>query len=121
VLAAQRVTQARHPRRRKSFWQNNLQKFVQHTPCQPGRHVALLSKKKKHIIAKKDLYNKIKPCYTYLEQKPNPNGDTTMDHFMTQVQCEEGFAGCEGEQGYMDYIAALEAEGRECPDCEVSL
>jgi len=44
-----------------------------------------------------------------------------MDHFMTQVQCEEGFAGCEGEQGYMDYIAALEAEGRECPDCEVSL
>ena len=79
------------------------------------------SEKKTHDIAKKDLYNKIKPCYTYLEEKPNPNGEKTMDHFMTQVQCEEGFAGCEGEQGYMEYIAALEAEGRDCPDCEVSL
>ena len=44
-----------------------------------------------------------------------------MDDFMTRIQCEEGFAGCEGEQGYMDYIASLEAEGRDCPDCEVSL
>ena len=79
------------------------------------------SEKKTHDIAKKDLCNKIKPCYTYLEEKPNPNGEKTMDHFMTQVQCEEGFAGCEGEQGYMEYIAALEAEGRDCPDCEVSL
>jgi hypothetical protein len=44
-----------------------------------------------------------------------------MDDFMTQVQCEEGFAGCEGAQGYMDYVASLEAEGRDCPDCAISL
>ena len=46
-----------------------------------------------------------------------------MDDFMTQIQCEEFeyFGGCEGSQGYMDYVASIEAEGRDCPDCEVSL
>lgn len=44
-----------------------------------------------------------------------------MDDFMTQIQCEEGFAGCEGEQAYVDYIASLQAEGHDCPDCAISL
>ena len=45
-----------------------------------------------------------------------------MDDFMTQIQCEEfeNFGGCEGSQGYMDYVASIEAEGRDCPDCAVS-
>ena len=84
------------------------------------------SKKKTHDIARKDLYNKIKPCYTYLEQKPNLNGETTMDDFLMHEHSDEWNQQARQEEQWVEYQKwtrdmDLEAEGRDCPDCAISL